>query len=130
MTEWNSQCSDFDEFTKLFDDFAELSPWPKSDEGGGGIAKQMCHRKFTTEGSKAVVEHFKGKGSTSEATIAFRELQQQAAEKSQRPSQDAEMLPSATGTCPAAGSQEVDRSATCKRSADFFESLTGVSLPI
>ncbi len=61
MTEWNGLYGEFGEFCSYFDDHAELSPLPKSDEGGGGIAKQMCHRKFTTEGSTAVVKYFKGK---------------------------------------------------------------------
>ncbi len=61
MTEWNGLYGEFGEFTRFFDEYAELSPLPKSEEGGGGIAKQMYHRKFTQEGSKAVVEYFKGK---------------------------------------------------------------------
>ena len=55
MKEWNGKFGEFGQFCKYFDDYAELAPLPKSDEGGGGIAKQMYQRRFTKEDRRAHV---------------------------------------------------------------------------
>ena len=82
MKEWNGLFGEFGQFCHYFDAYAELVPLPRSEEGGGGMAKQMYQRRFTKEGSVPVVEYFKGKGAVPGSSVDAGTVRQEAAEKS------------------------------------------------